>query len=83
MREFEFCSHVRFPPASGSIAPETWRAIAGTVAIELSPPGVRSDAPHLRRVTVTLRDVVLQNAAGTTVKMSRAVTLTAIVGGGG
>ena len=79
-REFEFCSHVRFPPVPGSIAPETWRAVAGTVTIELSASGVRSDAPHLRRSTVTLRDVVLRNAAGATVKMSQPVTLAAIVG---
>lgn len=81
-REFEFCSHVRFPPTPGSIAPETWRAVAGAITIELSPPGVRSHAPHLRRATVTLKDVVVQNTAGTTAKMSRPVTLTAIVGGG-
>jgi hypothetical protein len=59
---------------------EMWRAIAGTITIELSPPGVRSHAPHLRRATVTLSGVVLQNAAGATMRMSRPVTLVAIVG---
>ena len=76
-REFRFCSDVVMPDPPN----ETWRAMAGTVTVELSPPGVRSHAPQLRRATVTLRDVVVQNAAGSTVKMSRPVTLTAFVGG--
>ena len=80
-RGFDFCSDVvSIPVPRSSLAPETWRAVAGTITIELSPPGVRSHAPHLRRATVTLSGVVLQNAAGATVRMSRPVTLTAIVG---
>ena len=79
--QFDFCSDVvAMPVPPNSIAPQTWRAIVGTITIELSPPGVRSHAPHLRRATVTLRDVVVQNAAGATVRMSRPVRLTAIVG---
>jgi hypothetical protein len=79
--EFDFCSDVvSIPVPSSSFAPETWRAVAGTIAIELSPPGVRAHAPHLRRATVTLKDLVLRNAAGATVRMLRPVTLTAIVG---
>ena len=79
-RRFNFCSDVVMPPAPDSVGPEIWRAVAGTVTIELSPPGIRSRAPHLRRATVTLTDVVLRNAAGTTAKLPRPVTLIAIVG---
>lgn len=78
-QEFGFCSDIVMPVSPNSIAPETWRAVAGTVTIDLSPPGVRSHAPHLRRATVTLNNLVLRNAAGTTVTMSRPVRLTAIV----
>jgi hypothetical protein len=79
-RRFTFCSDVVLPPAPESIAPETWRAVAGTITIELSSPGIRARAPHLRRATLTLRDVVLQNAAGATVTLTRPVRLTALVG---
>lgn len=77
--QFDFCSDVRMPE-DPSHAPETWRAVAGTVNIELSAPGVRANSPHLRRATVTLTDVVLRNSVGTTVRAPRPIRLTAIVG---
>ena len=79
-RQFYFCSDVVITEAPDSIGPERWRAVAGTIRVELSPPGIRARAPHLRRATLTLSDVVLQNAAGTRVRVSRPVRLTAIVG---
>ena len=81
-RQFYFCSDVVMPRMPGSIGPETWRAVAGTITVELSPPGIRARSPHLRRATLTLSNVVLQNAGGTRVTMSRPVRLTAIVGSG-
>ena len=78
-RQFYFCSDV-VVHESDSIGPEKWRAVAGTIRVELSPPGIRARAPHLRRATVTLSDVVLQNSAGTRVRVPRPVRLTAIVG---
>jgi hypothetical protein len=76
-RQFYFCSDVVMHEPIG---PETWRAVAGTIRVELSAPGIRARAPHLRRATLTLSDVVLLNAAGTSVRVSRPVRLTAIVG---
>ena len=81
-RQFYFCSDVVMPRMPGSIGPETWRAVAGTITVELSPPGIRARSPHLRRATLTLSNVVLQNAAGARVTMSRPVRLTAIVKSG-
>ena len=79
-RGFYFCSDVTMPPAPGSTGPEIWRAVAGTITIEMSPSGIRAHNPSLRRATVTLSNVVLRNTAGRTVRVSRPVTLTAIVG---
>lgn len=77
---FDFCSDVRILPAPGSIQPEAWRAVAGTIAIDLSDPGIRARQPWARRATITLNGVVLRNAAGLTVRGPRTVKLTAIVG---
>lgn len=78
-RQFEFCAHLRITEV-GSQAPETWRAVAGTVTIELSAPGVRARSPQSRRATVTLSNLVLRNSVGTTVRAPRPIRLTAITG---
>jgi hypothetical protein len=74
-REFDFCSDVRIRE-TGGIEPEVWRATAGTITIETSAPGTRSRP----RATVTLTNVVLRNAAGTLVRTSGPIRLSAIVG---
>lgn len=79
-RQFQFCSDVRIALGPGAVEPEIWRAVAGAITVELSPPGVRARAPHLRYATVTLSNVVLRNAAGTTLQFTRSVKLAAIVG---
>ena len=77
-RQFDFCSDVSTPQPAGSVGPAVWRAISGSVTIELSAPGIRARAPHLRRVTVTLRNLVLENAVGTRITIASPVRLTAI-----
>lgn len=77
--QFDFCSDVRMPRLEGA-GPQTWRAVAGTMTIELSPPGVRARSPHLRRATITLMNLVLRNAAGHTVRVTGPVKLSALVG---
>ena len=74
-QRFDFCSDVVIRE-SGSVEPVQWSASAGTITIELSPPGARAS-----RAIVTLSNVVLRNGAGTTVKVAGPIRLTAIVGG--
>jgi hypothetical protein len=80
LRSFDFCSDIRMPRGPDAIGPEVWRAIAGSISIELSPPGVRARRPSERRATVTLTNMVLRNAAGTVVKVPGPIRLSAIVG---
>jgi hypothetical protein len=77
--QFDFCSDVRMPRLDGA-GPQTWQAVAGTMTIALSPPGVRARSPHLRRATITLTNLVLRNAAGRTVRMTGPLKLSALVG---
>lgn len=80
-RQFDFCSDVRVLLSPDSVGPELWRALAGELSVEFSPPGIRAHNPNLRRATMTLRNVVLRNTSGTTVKIAGPVRLTAIVPG--
>ena len=52
-RQFDFCSDVKVV-LPDELGPQPWRAVAGAMTIELSPPGVRARSPHLRRATITL-----------------------------
>jgi hypothetical protein len=80
-RQFNFCTDVVLRSPLGSDGPEMWRAVGGTITIELSPPGVRARQPYQRRATVTLSNIVLRNAAGRTVTVRQPVKLVAMVGG--
>jgi hypothetical protein len=79
--QFDFCSDTGSPAGAGSTPPETWRAIAGSVTIDLSAPGVR--ARNLQRATLLLSNVVFRNNSGKTIRAATPIRLTAIVGGFG
>lgn len=79
-RQFDFCSDSRILRGPDEVGPEKWQAVAGTITIELSPPGIRARSPGANRATVILRNVVLRSAAGTTLRIAGPVKLTAIVG---
>jgi hypothetical protein len=74
-RHSNFCTDV-IMRGQGSIEPEVWRAVAGTVLIELSRPGARTGP----RATVTLTNLVLRNSTGAMIRVSRPVKLSATVG---
>jgi len=78
-QRFDFCSDARMFPNPDLPGPEIWHAVSGAITIDVSPPGVRSRMPDLRRATATLTDVVLRNTAGKTLSVARPVTLSALV----
>ena len=81
-RSFPFCTDVLTPPTEGPFGlDESWRAVSGTLTIQLSPPGIRAQAPQQRRATVSLTDAVFVNQAGARVRQTRPIVLRAIVGG--
>ena len=75
-RQFEFCTDVGRAYGPGSVEPEVWSAVAGTITIETSAPHARVP----RRATITLSNLTLRNSAGATVRITRPVKLTAAVG---
>jgi hypothetical protein len=84
-QRFDFCSDAKIGPDPNVPAPETWHVVSGGITIDVSPPGVRSRMPYLRRATVTLTNIVLKNTAGKTLNVAGPVRLGAFVGsvGGG
>jgi hypothetical protein len=72
-----FCSHTGPPTPPGAL----WRAVAGTVTIEVSPPGIRAGAPQLYQATARIVNGVFVDEAGRRVRQTAPITLTALVGG--
>ena len=61
-------------------AGELWRAVAGTLMIDVSPRGVRARAPHLYQATVRIVNGVFVNASGRRVRQTAPIPLTGLVG---
>ena len=71
-----FCSDLGPPTPPG----ELWRAVAGSVTIDVSPRGIRARAPHLYQATVRIVNGVFVNESGRRVRQTAPITLTALVG---
>jgi hypothetical protein len=75
LRSWPFCTDA---PIRGE--QETWRAIGGTVTIELTARGVSPRQPNLYRATIRISGAEFVNSSGVRVKQVRPITLTAMVG---
>jgi hypothetical protein len=75
LRSWPFCTDVGMSEMT-----EAWRATRGTVAVELSAPGIRGREPNLYRATIRIVGAEFVNSSGVRVKQVRPITLTAIVG---
>jgi hypothetical protein len=76
-RSWPFCTDFIVLPG---MPEETWRAIGGTVTIELSAPGVRVRQPNLQRATIRINGAEFVNGSGVRVRQVQPITLTALVG---
>ncbi len=59
---------------------ETWRAVGGTVTIQLSEPGVRAGNPNQYRATVQIDNAEFMGPSGERVRAARPIRLTAVAG---
>jgi hypothetical protein len=62
---------------------ETWRAVAGTVRIEMSAPGVRAQHPRQYRATIQIDAAEFSGPTGERVRATKAISLTAVAGPSG
>jgi hypothetical protein len=76
-RDGSLCSHLS--PSPGVVS-ETWRAVAGRVTIELSPPGIRARSPSLYRATIRLDGAEFLDSSGRRHRQTTPIVLSAVVG---
>ena len=79
-RDGALCNHHSPSP---DVISETWRAVAGRVTIELSPPGVRARSPSLYRATIRLDGAEFIDSSGRRHRQTAPIVLSAVVGSGG
>ena len=73
-RDWPFCSDVHVIGDEG----EQWRAVTGTIAVELSPV-FRVREPETNRATIRLMGAEFISATGALVRQSQPITLSTIV----
>ena len=79
MRHTEVCTDVGISPAPVT---ETWRAVAGQMTIELSPPGIRTRTPWLYRATIRIDNAEFIDSSGRRHRQAAPIVLSAVVGSG-
>jgi hypothetical protein len=76
LRQSPFCTDV----GMGPVDEQTWRAVRGTITIELSPPGVTARNPALYRATIRIEGAEFVGAGGKRVRQSNPIVISALVG---
>jgi TPR repeat protein len=59
-----------------------WRAVAGTVTVQMSPPGIQARDPQLYQLSITIAGAEFVNGSGARVRQSAPIRLEATAGGG-
>jgi hypothetical protein len=60
--------------------PQTWRAVAGTVTIQLSRPGISAQRPDQYRTSVQIDNAEFMGPSGERVRSPRPIRMTALTG---
>ncbi len=77
-RNWPFCTDI---VALDGSRRETWKAVAGTVTVLLSAPGVRAREPYRYRVTIQIDGAEFVSPTGIRVRPSRPIRFVAMAGG--
>jgi len=75
--ESHFCSDAIVLPRPTE---DTWRAVGGTLSIQLDPPGIKGRAPFMYRATIRISGAQFIGPSGRRVDQTQPITLTAVVG---
>lgn len=76
LRQSPFCTDV----SVGPVEEQTWRAVRGTITIELSPPGVTARDPAFYRATIRIEGGEFVGPGGRRVRQSNPIVISALVG---
>ena len=76
LRESPFCTDV----GRGPVEEQVWRAVRGTITIELSPPGVTARHPSFYRATVRIEGAEFLSPGGKRVRQKAPIVIAALVG---
>lgn len=76
LRSWPFCTDVG---GTSTGLQESWKAVAGTVTIELTPPVVRARDPWAYRAAIRIDGLEVVSASGARARQLQPITFTAIV----
>jgi hypothetical protein len=76
LHESPFCTDLR----TGPVEEQLWRAVRGTITVELSPPGVTARNPSFYRATVRIEGAEFVGPGGKRVRQKEPIVIAALVG---
>jgi hypothetical protein len=78
VRTWRYCTDA----GAGPLNETAWRAVGGTVTIQMSPPGIRAQEPQLYQLSITIAGAEFANGTGARVRQSAPIRLEATAGSG-
>jgi len=82
-RNWAFCTDVIVREEGPNATRQgTWRAVTGTVTIQLSAPGIRAGNPNQYRATIQIDNAEFLGPTGDIVRAAKPIRVTAVAGAG-